>query len=65
MSDTPVAAPSNALDLHPKVTVAALVGALVNVLIGVAKQHGYDLTGYEGDLVVLFSFAAGYFTPAG
>lgn len=51
---------------HPKVTTAALAGALTTIIISELGKHGYPIDGSEGAAIaVVLSFFAGWFTPSG
>lgn len=51
--------------IHPKVSVAALGGALVGVTIYEAKRHGFEIDAVEGSyLTLLVTTTLGFFIPA-
>lgn len=53
------------MGLHPKVTAAALSGAVVALLASEAKRRGIILEPEEASaLTVLFSAVAGWFMPS-
>lgn len=48
-----------------KVTVAALVGAFVTIMLTEAARRGITIDGNEGAAITtILSFAASYFTPS-
>lgn len=58
------AAPRKAVDIHPKVALSVMGGAVLNILMGVAKTQGLDLSGYEADLTIIVMGAIGYLVPS-
>lgn len=57
-------APRKAVDIHPKVALPILAGSVLNIIMGVAKANGLDLSGYEADLTILVMGAIGYYVPS-
>ena len=49
--------------IHPKVSMATVVGALVAVGIGVLKQNGTDLTPYTAQLIIIGTAIGGWLAP--
>lgn len=61
--ETPPVLKSTAI--HPKVGIPAIVGAVVAIIMGVAKQNfGVDLSGYEANIMLVVTAVAGYLTPS-
>lgn len=57
--------PAEKYELHPKVGMSVVAGALVNVAIGVLNQTGtIDLSPYQGDLTLVVMGVVAYFTPS-
>lgn len=51
--------------IHPKVGIPAIVGAIVAILMGAAKQvFDVDLAGYEANIMLVATAIAGYLTPS-
>ena len=53
-----------ALQIHPKVSIPIFAGAFASILVGIAKQQGLDLSGYESNIVVIIMGVVGYFVPS-
>lgn len=58
------AAPRKATVIHPKVAMSVMGGAVLNLLMGIAKAQGLDLSGYESDLTILVMGLIGYYVPS-
>jgi hypothetical protein len=60
---SPTSVPSRGF--HPKVTAAALAGALTTILLAEANRRGYPIDGFEGAAIsTVLTFGAGYVAPS-
>lgn len=63
MADAPTTSSKLALTNHAPVTASLVAGAATSILIALAKaKFGLDLSGQEGNLVLLIGAAVGYLT---
>ena len=63
MADETTPVKLKASQVHPKVAMATVVGALVAVVIGVLKQNGTDLTPYSSQLIIIGTAVGGWLAP--
>jgi len=47
----------------PKVGAAVVAAAATHLLLAFAKQHGYDITGQEPDILIVVTALIGYLVP--
>ena len=48
---------------HPKISAAVIAGAVTHLAIAYAKQHGFDMSGYESDIQIVAMGLVGYLVP--
>ena len=65
MSEPVATNPAAKYELHPKVGMSVLAGALTTVVIGALKSTGLvDLSGYESQITVIVMGVIGYLVPS-